>query len=165
MINKKVEAAFNKQIAEEQYSAMLYLALAGYYESMNFKGFGSWLRLQYEEELAHAIKFFNFIIERGGTAELSALPKPPTKLPPPHQAFSLAYQHEQKITKLIDSLYDLALKEKDYPSQSFLKWFIDEQVEEEASTLEITEKLKMIGDKSSGILMLDHQVGKRGKKE
>ena len=163
MISKKIEDAFNKQIAEEQYSAMLYLAMAGHYESMNLKGFGSWLRLQYEEELVHAIKFFDFIIARGGTAELSALPKPPTKFPPPHQAFGLAYQHEQKITKLIHGLYDVALKEKDYPSQSFLTWFIDEQVEEEASTLEIVEKLKMIGEKGSGILMLDHQLDKRRK--
>ncbi|MFA5051465.1 MAG: ferritin [Patescibacteria group bacterium] len=163
MINKKVEAAFNKQIAEEQYSAMLYLALAAYYESRNLKGFGAWLRAQYEEELTHAMKFVDFILERGGSIELSALPKPPVKLPPPHQAFALAYQHEQKITRLIHGLYDLATKEKDYPSQSFLKWFIDEQVEEEANTLEITEKLKMIGEKGSGIFMLDHQLGKRGK--
>ncbi len=161
MISKKLEAAFNRQIAEEQYSAMLYLALAGYYESLNLKGFGAWLRVQYQEELTHAIKFLDFIIEKGGKIELSALPKPPVKLPPPHQAFGLAYQHEQKITKLIDGLYELALKEKDYSAQSFLKWFIDEQVEEEANTLEIVEKLKMVGDKGSAILMLDHQLGKR----
>lgn len=163
MISKKIESAFNKQIAAEQYSAMLYLALAAYYESKNLKGFSAWLRVQYEEELTHAMKFFDFILERGGVIELSALPKPPAKFPPVHQAFALAYEHEQKVTGMIHGLYELALKEKDYPAQSFLKWFVDEQVEEEANTLEITEKLKLIGEKSNGIFMLDHQLGKRGK--
>ncbi|MFH1207102.1 MAG: ferritin [Patescibacteria group bacterium] len=163
MINRKVEAALNKHIGEEVYSAYLYLALAAFYESKNLKGFGQWLQVQYAEELGHAKKFFDYILARDGSVELPAIPKPPVKFSAPHVAFALTHEHEQKITRLIDSLFDLALKEKDVATQNFLRWFIDEQVEEEASTLEIVEKLKLIGGKGSGIMMLDHQLGKRGK--
>lgn len=158
-----MESALNKQIGEEVYSAYLYLALAGYYESKNLKGFGQWLQVQYAEELSHAKKIFSYVLSRGGTVELPAIPKPPVKFPPPHQAFVLAHQHEQKITRLINDLFYLALAEKDVATQNFLRWFVDEQVEEEASTIEIVEQLKLIGEKGSGIMMLDHQLGKRGK--
>jgi ferritin len=162
MISQKLTAAINKQIGEELYSAYLYLSMAAYYESQNLKGFGQWLRVQHAEELAHAQKFFDYLIARGGSVELPAIAKPTATFPSPHLAFGAAYEHERKITKLINGLYELALAENDYASQSFLRWFIDEQVEEEASSLEIAETLKKIGEKGSGIFMLDHRLAKRG---
>lgn len=161
MVNKKIEKAINGQIREEFYSAYLYLALAAYYEAENLKGFGNWLKVQAQEELGHAMKFYNFLIDRGGNVALQPIAQPPAEFPSGSKAFALAYDHERKITALIHKLYELSRSEKDYAFEQLLHWFIDEQVEEEAQTLEIADKLKKIGDHSNGIFMLDHQLGKR----
>jgi ferritin len=161
MINKKIEKAINGQIKEEFYSAYLYLALSAYYASSNLQGFASWLSVQAKEELGHAMKFYHFLLERGGMIQLQPIAQPPAVYSGLTKAFPLAYAHEQKITNLINKLYELAKTEKDYAFEQFLHWFINEQVEEEATTLEISEKLKIIGEKSNGIFMLDHQLGKR----
>ncbi|MBU0598184.1 ferritin [Patescibacteria group bacterium] len=161
MINKKIESAINGQIQAELYSSYLYLAMSAYCQSLNFKGFAHWLKMQAEEEVEHALKFYNFLLDRGGTVELLAIQKPPVSFVTPAKAFSQAYGHEQKVTGLINKLYELARQEKDYAFEQLLHWFIDEQVEEEAQTQEISEILAKLGGKGNGIWMLDHRLGKR----
>ena len=161
MITKKVQQAINDQINEELYSSYLYLALAAHYEAMNLKGFGTWLQAQAQEEISHAMKFYSFLIERGGTVSLQAIQQPPTKFPGADTAFRLAYDHERHITGRINALYELAKAQKDYAFEQFLHWFIDEQVEEEANTLEIAEILDRIGSHEQAIFMLDAKLGAR----
>jgi len=161
MVNKKITKAINSQIQAELYSAYLYLAMSAYCQSLNFNGFAHWLKLQTEEEVEHAMKFYNFLLERGGQVELLAIQKPPVTFTSPAKAFEQAYEHEQKVTGLINRLYELAKQEKDYAFEQFLHWFIEEQVEEEAQTSEIAEILAKVGDKGNGIWMMDHRLGKR----
>ncbi|MCX8063522.1 MAG: ferritin, partial [Anaerolineales bacterium] len=143
MIPKAMQDAMNEQIKNELYSAYLYLSMAAHFESKTLSGFANWLRIQAEEELGHAMKFYNFILERGGTVSLKAIDQPPSSWNSNLEAFEQVLAHEQKVTKLINDLYELALKEKDYPSQVMLQWFIEEQVEEEKNATEIIEKLKL----------------------
>ncbi len=163
MVTKKIESAINGQIQAELYSSYLYLAMSAYCQKLNFKGFASWLQKQAEEEVGHAMKFYKFLLDRGGTVELRAIDKPPVSFASPLKVFQQAYAHEQKVTGLIGKLYELAKREKDYAFEQFLLWFIDEQVEEEAQTAEISGILSSIGDSGNGIWMLDHRLGKRGK--
>jgi ferritin len=163
MMGKKMQDAFNGQINAEMYSSYLYLSMAAYFEEKSLKGFGQWMRVQAQEENKHGMKFYDHILERGGAVALKPLEGPKTSWKSPVEAFEEAYKHEQKVTAMINRLVDLSYEEKDHASRSFLKWFVDEQVEEEASTAEIAAKLRMVGDKPGGILMLDHQLGKRGK--
>ncbi len=162
-MKKKVLDALNKQVNAELYSAYLYLSMAAYFESNNLKGFAHWMAVQAKEELSHAMKFYNHIVERGSRAVFSAIEKPREEWKSPLEAFSDAYAHEQEVTSLIHGLVDLARAEKDHATDSMLKWFVDEQVEEEASASEIVEQLKMVKESSNGLLMLDHRLGKRGK--
>ena len=161
MISQKIVEAINGQIKEEFYSAYLYLALAAHYEAAHLKGFYQWLMAQYEEEMQHAIKFYNYLLERDGKIELLQIDKPPTDFPPPHEAFKLAYAHEKKTTGLINDLYHLAQTEKDPAFEQFLRWFIEEQVEEEEGTLAIVGKLEKIGKDPTGLFMLDGQLGQQ----
>ncbi|MFA5134299.1 MAG: ferritin [Patescibacteria group bacterium] len=161
MVSKKVEAAINGQIQAELYSAYLYLAMSAYCASANYQGFASWLKVQAQEEVEHAMKFYAFLLDRSGTVALQAIQKPPTTFTSPLTAFEQAYGHEQKVTGMINVLYELARAEKDYAFEQFLHWFIEEQVEEEAQTLEIVQVLGKIGDAGNGIWMFDHQLGKR----
>jgi ferritin len=117
--------------------------------------------VQSKEELEHAMKFFDYVIERGGSVELQAIDKPPVVWKTHLDAFSQVLEHEQKVTASINKLFEIASEEKDYAAQIFLQWFITEQVEEESNATEIIAQLKMIGDKSSAIFMIDHQLGKR----
>ncbi|MDD5040719.1 MAG: ferritin [Patescibacteria group bacterium] len=161
MISKKIQDAINDQINEELYSAYLYLALAAHYHAFNLKGIGTWLEAQAKEEIEHAMKFYNFMIARAGTVSLKTIKQPPTQLPPANKAFRLAYEHEQYITEKINQLYELAHAQKDYAFEELLHWFIKEQVEEEASTLEIAERLDQIGNQTHALYMLDAKLGKR----
>jgi ferritin len=163
MINKKMEDAFNAQIQAEYYSAYLYLAMSAQSEAHNFKGIAKWLRIQHQEELAHAYKLVDHLLERGGRPALKALEAPPAEFGTPLALFEQVYKHEQHVTSLIHKLYETAAGEKDIASQVFLQWFVNEQVEEEASASAIVERLKMAGDKSSAVLYLDKEIGKRGK--
>ncbi|GAB4469491.1 MAG: ferritin [Anaerolineales bacterium] len=165
MIPKAMQDAMNEQIKNELYSAYLYLSMAAHFESKTLGGFANWLRLQAQEELNHAMKFYNFILERGGEVTLKAIDQPPSSWKSNLEAFEQVLQHEQKVTKNITDLYELALKEKDYPSQVMLQWFIEEQVEEEKNATEIIEKLKMIEAHGTAVLMLDHELGKRTPEE
>lgn len=162
MLSKKMQDALNEQIRHELGSAYIYLSMAAYCESENLPGFAHWMKLQAQEEVGHAMRFYKYINERGGRVILQALEQPPVEFKSPRDVFVQTLVHEQFITGRINELYALALAEKDYATQSFLTWFIDEQVEEEAHATEIVETLKMAGDKGQALVMLDRQLARRG---
>lgn len=161
MIKKSMEKAINKQINAELWSAYLYLSMASYFDSKSLSGFSNWMQAQAQEEINHAMRFYNHVVERGGQVKLSAIDEVPTKWNSPLHVFEETYKHEQKVTSLIENLVDLAEKEKDRASMNMLQWFIDEQVEEEDSADEIVQKLKLIGDSGNGLFMLDRELGQR----
>jgi ferritin len=161
MMTNKVEKALNEQINEELYSAYLYLAMSAWFESQNFPGFASWMKVQAREENAHALKFFEFIHERRGRVSLKAIKEPDSQWKSPLAAFEAALEHEQHITGRINGLVNLALTEKDHATGGLLQWFVKEQVEEEASADRIVQMLKMAANAPGALLMLDHQMGER----
>jgi ferritin len=160
-MNKKIEAAFNAHLNAEFYSSYLYLSMANYFASKNLAGMTSWMRVQAGEEDLHAKKFIDFVNDRGGRVVLEQIDKPKIEWSGPLEAFQDAYNHECLISSKINELVNLALAEADHAANSFLQWFVAEQVEEEATAQAIVEKLKMIGDNSMGILMIDDQLGQR----
>ena len=162
MIGKNLQDAINEQINKELYSSYLYLSMAAYFEAANLPGFAHWMRVQYQEEVEHAMKFFDFVIDRGGKVVLKAIDQPQTEWKTNLEVFEMVYEHEQKVTGLINNLYELALKEKDYPTQVLLHWYIDEQVEEEKNASQIVDQLKLIEARGTAVLMLDKELGKRG---
>jgi ferritin len=162
MLSKKMQDAINEQIKNELYSGYLYLAMAAYAEDQNLPGFAHWMKAQCQEEVEHATKFFDYIAERGGRVELKAIDEPPLEFDSPTALFEMTLEHEKKVTALINNLYELALEEKDYPSQVLLQWYIEEQVEEEANASEILETLKMAGDKGHALVMMDRALARRG---
>ena len=164
-VNKTVEAAINAQIQAEFQSAYLYLAMSARFNEMGFSGFAHWLRLQWEEETAHALKFYDFLLSRDGTIELASLDKPVIQFKTPLEAFEQVLGHEQYITGRIHELYDLATKNKDYPLQTLLNWFVDEQVEEEDSVRAVIDTLRLIGDSGSNLFLLDRELGARQPEE
>jgi ferritin len=161
MISKKIENAINKQINAELWSAYLYLSMSAYFESINLGGFANWMRVQAQEELGHAMKFYHHIIERRGRVTVAAITAPSVSWKSPLNVFEDAFKHEQKVTGLIYDLANMAAAEKDHATASMLKWFIDEQVEEELSTDTIVQKLKMIGANTGGLYMLDRELAER----
>ena len=161
MISVKMQEAINKQIQEELYSSYLYLAMAADSEEKNLKGFANWLQVQYQEENAHAMKLYHYLLERGGKVKLAPIQAPPSEFGTPLQVFETVLAHERHITASINALYETAVSEKDYAAQIFLQWFIEEQVEEEGNASEILEKLKMVGERSGAILYLDKELKKR----
>ncbi len=161
VISEKIEKAINEQINAELYSSYLYLSMAAYFEANNWLGFAAWMKIQAKEENEHAMKFYKYVFERGGRVVLAGIDTPKTEWKSPLAAFEDAYAHELKVTGLINGLVNLAKKDNDYATESMLKWFIDEQVEEEASAALIIEKLKRIKDSTNGLFMLDHKLGER----
>ncbi|UXM85481.1 ferritin [Methanococcus aeolicus] len=161
MIKDNILKALNKQINKELFSAYLYLSMSAYAESKGLKGFSQWLKVQYQEELDHAMKFYNYVLERGGKIELAAIEKPKNKWLSILEVFENGYEHEQIITESINNLMDLAVSEKDYATINMLQWYIDEQVEEESSFLEIIDKLKLLDGDKRGLFMLDKDLGQR----
>ncbi|MHC4560390.1 MAG: ferritin [Planctomycetota bacterium] len=161
MISKKIEDALNEQVNAELYSAYLYLSMESYFKSLNLNGFANWMRVQTQEEVAHAMKIYDFINERGGRVLLKAIEGPSTKWDSPLALFEAVYAHEQKVTGLINNLVDLAIKEKDHATNTFLQWFVNEQVEEESSADEIVQQLKMMENAPGGMFMLDRELGQR----
>lgn len=161
MLSKPMQDAINEQIKNELYSAYLYLSMAAHFESTNLPGFAHWMKIQATEEAKHAMKFFEYVNERGGKVTLKAIDQPPSEFKSPVDIFKGAYAHEQKITATIHKLYERALKENDYPSQVMLQWYIKEQVEEEKNAESIIEQLKMAGDSSAALLMADRQFAAR----
>ncbi len=161
MLSSKIEKAFNEQINAEMYSAYLYLSMAAYFEGKNLPGFANWMHVQFKEEWAHAMKFFNFVVERGGRVKLDAIKKPKSDWKNAVDVFNETLEHEKHVTSLIHNLMNLAHQEKDYASVSMLQWFIDEQVEEESSASALLEKLKMIEGKGVGMFMIDNELAAR----
>lgn len=162
MIAKKMQDALNGQINAELYSSYLYLSMVAYFQSLNLPGFANWMRVQAQEEKVHAMKIYDFIIERGGRVMLDEIAKPPGEWKSPLAVFEATYKHEQKVTGLINDLADLAGREKDHATGVFLQWFITEQVEEEKNASEIMGKLQLLKDSAGSMYMLDKELGKRG---
>jgi len=156
-----MEEAFNEQINWELYSAYLYLSMSAYFLSIHLNGFANWMRVQATEEVTHAMKFFDFINERGGRITLLEAKAPPKEWESPLAAFGDAYEHEQFVSSRIHDLVNLALEEKDHASNNFLQWFVSEQVEEEASVDEVAQKLKLIGNDGGGLFMIDRELSER----
>ncbi len=163
MISKTMQDAVNEQINKELYSSYLYLSMAAYFEGVNLAGFAKWMHAQAAEEREHGMKFFQHVADRGGKVLLKAIAAPRTDWKTSLEAFKQVQEHEAAVTASIYALYELALKEKDYPAQVMLQWFIDEQVEEEKNAADIVQQLELIDAKGTAVLMLDHQLAKRGK--
>jgi ferritin len=160
-VNKRMQDALNEQIKWELYSSYLYLSMSAYFLSRNLPGFAHWMRVQAQEELVHAIKFYDFINERGGRVLLQPVDGPPTEWDSPLAVFQEAYAHEQKVTARIGDLVDLAVSERDHATNIFLQWFVTEQVEEEASADAVVQQLKLVGDAPNGLFLLDRELGQR----
>jgi ferritin len=162
MLKKVIQDKMNDQIKHELYSAYFYLSMAAYLEANNLLGSAHWMRVQAQEEQGHALKFFDHVYDRGGRVTLQAIDQPPAEFNGLLDVFEKVLAHEQKVTGLINDLYALAVQEKDYASQIFLQWFVDEQVEEEKNADQIVQQIKMIGDHKAALFMLDSHLGKRG---
>ncbi|MFA4877705.1 MAG: ferritin [Methanoregula sp.] len=162
MLSRTMEDALNTQVNREFYSAYLYLAMSAYFETVSMKGFAHWLRIQSKEEREHGEKIYDYIIARGGKVNLGAIEAPKTKWSSAGKVFEEVYAHEQKVTAMINSLVDQAIKEKDHASFEMLQWFVKEQVEEEANASEILAQIKIVGDVPGHLFYLDHHLGKRG---
>jgi ferritin len=161
LLTKKMEDALNKQINEELFSSYLYLSMAAYFDSLNFKGFANWMKVQSREENNHAMKLYGFVNEKGGRVQLAAIKEPQSDWKSPLDAFEAAYNHEIKITTLIYNLVNMAQTEKDHSTAAMLQWFVNEQVEEEASADEIVQMLKKIKDAPQALFMLDAKLSER----
>jgi ferritin len=161
MISKKMNKAFNAQVTAELYSSYLYLSMSAWCAERSLSGFANWMRVQAQEELTHAMKIYDYILERGGKVSLAAIDQPQLDWKSPLAVIQDVASHEAKVTSLINDLVELAINEKDFAANIFLQWFVSEQVEEEASAGEVLEKLKMIGDDSAGMFAMDLELGKR----
>lgn len=161
MLNKKMQAALNKQINAEIYSSYLYLSMGAYSKSLGLDGFENWFRVQAQEELVHAMKFFDYVTERGGRVSLAAIDAPPITWKSPLSAFEATLKHEQHVTDLINKLVDLAAAESDHATTNMLQWFIAEQVEEEASADAIRQKLVLVGARGDALFMIDKELAAR----
>ncbi|MBN2135426.1 MAG: ferritin [Acidobacteria bacterium] len=160
-IKKDMQDALNEQFKQEYYANYLYLSMSTWFEAENLSGMAGWMRKQAEEEVKHAMKFYNFINERAGRVILGAIDKPKSDWKSPLDVFEDAYAHEKKVSAMIYDLYRKAMKDEDFATKNFLEWFLDEQVEEEDQTLTIVDTLKKIGDSVNGLIMFDRELGKR----
>ncbi len=163
MISSTMQTAINEQINKEFFSSYLYLSMAAYFENKNLPGFAQWMYVQADEERGHGMKLFKHLLERGGKAQLTGITGPQMDWKTNLDVFKHVQEHEVAVTASINNLYELALSEKDYPVQVLLQWFITEQVEEEKNAAEIVQQLELIDARGTAVLMLDHQLGKRGK--
>jgi ferritin len=161
MQSKKVEAALNSQIKEEIQSAYIYLGMAAEADRLGLPGFANWFKMQYQEELLHADKFFNYVLERDGEVKLEALAAPEIKDATALSLFESALAHEQHISSCIFKLKDLARAESDHATDVFLEWFVSEQVEEEANARGVIDQLKMIDGNKNGLFMIDRELANR----
>lgn len=160
-LSKGLEQAMNDQVTKEFQAAYLYLAMAAWCEERNFEGFGKWMRIQAREESSHAMRLFEFVLDRGGHIALGPLTQPKTAWKTPLAVFDAAAKHESAVSASIRSIYERAGKEKDHSCQIMLQWFITEQVEEEKTSTAIVERLRLVGDNPAALMMLDSQLGAR----
>ena len=161
MLKESIEAKLNDQLNKELYSAYLYLSMASYFESISLKGFANWMKVQAQEELTHVAKLFDYINDRNGRVRLGPVDEPPAEWDSPIAVMQNAYEHECWVSERINECVSLALSENDHSTNTFLQWFVAEQVEEEAMADEIVQKLKLIGDNSSGLFLMDNELGGR----
>lgn len=161
MISKKMEAAINQQINLEIYSAHMYLQMSAYFASRNLNGFAHWFRLQYQEELIHAGKLLDHVLMRDGNVALTAVAAPTQTWKSTLVACQAAYQAEVNNTKQINALLDAAAKENDHATRVILQWFVEEQVEEESSSMNLVEQVKLADGAPGAILILDRELGGR----
>jgi ferritin len=162
MLSDTLQQALNKQMNFEFAASHAYMAIAAYFEDRNLGGFANWFRVQSEEEREHALRIFDYLNDRRGRAVVSAVPEPQSEFSSPLDAVEHAMSHEQRVTASINALYAQAVKEGDYATQSMLKWFVDEQVEEEKNADDLIQQLKLIGDDGPGLLYLDRELAGRG---
>ena len=161
MIGPKVQEAFNEQLNAELFSAYLYLSMSAHFEAASFKGMAAWMRLQAQEEVGHAMRFYKFINDRNGRVTLTQVEAPKTQWKSPLDVFEDAYKHECKITAAINDEMSLAFAEKDHAAHTFLEWLINEQVEEEATVSTIVDQLKLVGDNGMALFLIDQELGQR----
>ncbi len=161
MLSEKLLTKLNEQITHEFYSAHYYLAMAAYFKKQDLDGFANFFIVQAEEERFHAMKFFDFIIDQGEEALITGFKDPKRDFESAEEIFTLALEHEQLVSSLINDLMAIAQEDKHYPTISFLQWFIDEQVEEEATMGKLLSQIKRVGEKGHGILMLDRELAAR----
>lgn len=162
MLTDRMQKELNGQLNAELYSSYLYLSMNAYFKSVNLDGFANWMYYQAQEELEHSMKFYDFIIQRGGKVVLTQIEAPPTEWDSPLAVFEATLAHEQKVTGLINDLVEIALEEHDHATNIFLQWFVSEQVEEEESVSGVLEQLKLMGDAKGGLFMIDRELAKRG---
>ncbi len=160
-LSASLQESFDEQINAEMASAYLYLSMAAYFEDENLPGFAHWMRMQNEEETAHAMRFFDYVHDRGGRATLKAIAEPPSDFRSPLDVMERTLEHERKVTGLINRMYQLAIEESDYAAQVMLHELINEQVEEEKIAEEIVDHLRIIDGDGSGLLILDARLGER----
>jgi len=160
-IGKKMNDALNGQINEEIFSAYLYFAMAADFEAKDWPGVASWMKIQAQEEMGHALKIYNWINERGGKAVFAAIEKPQESWETALELFEGALEHEQHITSCFYNLVKIARDEGDISAEIFLQWFVTEQVEEEANASEIVGKIKKVKDSQNGMYMLDKELSVR----
>ena len=161
MISQKLQDALNDQINKEMYSEYYYLSMASYFNSIGLNGFENFFLVQVEEERFHSMKMYNFLTEKGGRVILKAINEPEAEFKSALEVFKLAYEHEKYVSKCINELMDIAIDLKEHSAKSFLNWFVDEQVEEEATMDSILNKLKLINGDGMGLLMLDKELSIR----
>lgn len=161
MLTKKLQAALNEQINKEFFSEYLYLSMSAYLESIEMEGFANYFNVQAQEEHFHAMKMFNFVHDKGGRVILKTLNEPKADYKSVVDVVQESLAHEKYITKAINELMDTAIKENDHSVRSFLQWYVDEQVEEEATISKLVAKLKLINGEGFGLLTLDNQLGQR----
>ena len=161
MLSKKMTAAINSQVVAELYSSYLYVAMSAWLQSEGHLGGAHWMSLQAREEIFHATKLYNYILDRGAEVKLGPIEAPPAKWKSPLEVFEKAYAHEQKVTGLINNLMTLAKAENDHAAEIFLQWFVTEQVEEEASAQEVIQKYKLAAGQGAGLFMIDQELAAR----
>ena len=161
MISSSMESALLTQLNEEFYSAYLYLSMSAYCSHIEFNGAATWFKLQYEEEHMHATKIYNYLVEQGVQVILKPLQQPPNDFGSMLEVFQTSLNHEQVMSSRLNELSDQALKEKDHATYNLLQWFVNEQVEEEATLGGIISKLKLVKEDGYGLLMIDNELGER----
>ncbi|MFA9392753.1 MAG: ferritin [Prolixibacteraceae bacterium] len=161
MLKEKMEKALNEQINKELYSSYLYLSMSAYAQSMGLQGAASWMKIQAQEELTHANKFFDYVHERNGKVILQPIDAVESEFGSVIELFERVLEHEEYVTSLVNSLVDISIEVSDHATRSMLMWFVDEQVEEEAGVKEIIDGLKMVEGKGQGLFMIDKELGVR----
>ena len=161
MLTKKMEAELNEQINKELFSSYLYLSMSAYCAQTGFMGFANWMRIQAQEETDHAMKLFDYVLERGGCLELKTIEQPDSTWINLTNVFEATLKHEQFITSSINHLMEVAMEEKDFATIAFLNWYVNEQIEEEATADELVKKLQFVADDKNAMLTLDKELAAR----